>query len=96
MFNITGFPTLIYFENGALKHMYDGENNKEAIITFMKNPNEPPASKPKEADWASDPNSEIVHLVSSNFDSVLIDEKSALVMFYAPCKYSNSIGCAVE
>ncbi|XP_055305084.1 protein disulfide-isomerase A5-like isoform X2 [Sitodiplosis mosellana] len=84
MFNITGFPTTIYFENGAQKLVYEGENNKDGIVSFMKNPNAPPATKPKEAEWASDPNSEIVHLLSSNFDSVLVDEKSALVMFYAP------------
>lgn len=88
MFNITGFPTLIYFENGAQQHVYEGENNKEGIVSFMKNPTAPPPQKPKEPDWSTDPNSEIVHLMSSNFDSVLIDEKSALVMFYAPCKYS--------
>lgn len=87
MYNITGFPTLIYFENGALKQTYEGENNKEGIVSFMKNPNAPPPTKAKEPDWASDPNSEIVHLMSSNFDSVLVDEKSALVMFYAPCKF---------
>lgn len=84
MFNITGFPTLIYFENGAQKYVYEGDNNKEGIVSFMKNPSAPPPAKPKEAEWASDPNSEIVHLISSNFDSVLVDEKSALIMFYAP------------
>lgn len=87
IFNITGFPTIIYFENGAQKYIYEGDNNKDDIISFMKNPNTPPPKKEKEVDWASDPASEIVHLMDSNFDSVLMDEKSALVMFYAPCKY---------
>lgn len=87
MFNITGFPTLIYFENGAERHVFEGENNKDGIVSFMKNPTAPPPPKAKEPDWSTDPNSEIVHLLNSNFDSVLIDEKSALVMFYAPCKY---------
>lgn len=91
MFNITGFPTIIYFENGVQKSIYEGENNKDGIVSFMKNPNAPPPTKQKEADWASDPNSEIVHLLSSNFDSVLVDEKSALVMFYAPCTYTTII-----
>lgn len=86
MFNITGFPTLIYFENGIAKHTYDGENTKNGIVTFMKNPTAPPPTKPTEPDWASDENSEIVHLQTTNFDSVLMDEKSAMVMFYAPCK----------
>lgn len=86
MFNITGFPTLIYFENGAQKYIYEGESNKESLISFMKNPNAPPPKKEQEEDWASDPDSEIVHLMTSNFYSSLSDEKSALVMFYAPCK----------
>lgn len=83
IFNITGFPTIIYFENGAQKYVYEGENNKEAIVSFMKNPNAPPPTKPKEEEWATDPDSEVVHLGTNNFDSVLVDEKSALVMFYA-------------
>lgn len=87
IFNITGFPTIIYFENGVQKQIYEGDNNKDGIISFMKNPNATPPKKEEEADWATDPNSEIVHLMDSNFDSVLMDEKSALVMFYAPCKF---------
>lgn len=86
MYNITGFPTIIYFENGAKKYIYEGENNKDGIVSFMKKPSASPATKQKEAEWASDPNSEIVHLMSNNFDATLVDEKSALVMFYAPCK----------
>lgn len=85
MFNITGFPTIIYFENGSVKYTYEGENNKDGLVQFMKNPSVPaPSSKSKEPEWSADPNSEIVHLMSSNFETVLVDEKSALVMFYAP------------
>ncbi|XP_055641781.1 protein disulfide-isomerase A5 isoform X2 [Toxorhynchites rutilus septentrionalis] len=83
-YNITGFPTLLYYENGRMKYTFDGENNKAGIIAFMKNPTAPPPSKPKEPDWASEPSSEIVHLGSANFEPALKDEKSALVMFYAP------------
>lgn len=67
-----------------MKHTFDGENNKAGIIAFMKNPTSPPPAKPKETDWASDANSEIVHLSNVNFEPALKDEKSALVMFYAP------------
>jgi len=28
-YNITGFPTLLFFENGELQYPYPGENNKE-------------------------------------------------------------------
>ncbi|XP_062545872.1 protein disulfide-isomerase A5 [Armigeres subalbatus] len=83
-YNITGFPTLLYYENGRMKYTFDGENSKSGIIAFMKNPAAPPATKPKEPDWASEANSEIVHLGSANFEPALKDEKSALVMFYAP------------
>uniref|UniRef100_A0A6P4E1T7 Protein disulfide-isomerase A5 n=1 Tax=Drosophila rhopaloa TaxID=1041015 RepID=A0A6P4E1T7_DRORH len=84
MFNITGFPTMIYFENGKLRFTYEGENNKDALVSFMLNPNAKPTPKPKEPEWSADTNSEIVHLTSQGFEPALKDEKAALVMFYAP------------
>lgn len=81
-FNITGFPTLLYFENGHLKHKYDGENNKESIISFMKNPQNQP-EKPKEEEWSDTP-SDVMHPTDETFASVIAMESSALVMFYAP------------
>lgn len=81
-YNITGFPTLLYYQNGRLKFQYEGENNKNGLIHFMKDPREAPV-KIKEPDW-SDTDSEVVHLSADNFDPVLRDEVSALVMFYAP------------
>lgn len=50
----------------------------------MLNPTAPPPIKPKEADWAADANSEIVHLTAGSFGPALVDERSVLVMFYAP------------
>lgn len=70
--------------SGVPKYTFEGENNKEGIVAFMKNPTAPPPAKPKEEDWAADSNSEIVHLTSSSFEPALKDEKSVLVMFYAP------------
>uniref|UniRef100_A0A1A9ZP08 Thioredoxin domain-containing protein n=1 Tax=Glossina pallidipes TaxID=7398 RepID=A0A1A9ZP08_GLOPL len=84
VFNLTGFPTLIYFENGQLKQHYEGENNKEAIVAFMHDPASVPLKQNKEFDWSSDTNSEIVHLTRQGFEPALKDEKSVLVMFYAP------------
>lgn len=85
LYNITGFPTLLYFDKGKLKFPFNGENNKDGIIKFMQNPTEAPAAKKEEeSDWASDSSSEIVHLSDSNFEPALKDEKSAIVMFYAP------------
>nr|CAD7440439.1 unnamed protein product [Timema bartmani] len=81
-YNITGFPTMLYFENGYQKYVYEGENNKDGLIGFMKNPRKP-AGKPKGSEWAQ-VKSEVVHLTSDTFDAFLKLEPSVLVMFYAP------------
>lgn len=82
-YNITGFPTLLYFDNGKIKYTFEGENNKAGIVAFMNDPTAPPV-KPKDEDWAADSTSEIVHLTASSFEPALKDEKAVLVMFYAP------------
>lgn len=85
-YNISGFPTLIYYEAGEFKFTYEGDKKKQDLVNFMKNPTEKPvADKEEEPDWAESA-SDIVHLTSASFDPVLKDEKSALIMFYAPCK----------
>lgn len=81
-YNITGFPTMLYFENGIQKFVYEGENNKNGLAGFMKNPSKPP-EKPKEEDWSA-VESDVVHLTSENFDTIITREPSVLVMFYAP------------
>lgn len=107
-YNITGFPTLLYYEwvskfsyadvltncwceslhrNAQLKQVYEGDNKKDAIIAFMKNPSAPPIKPKTEPDWSSETTSEIVHLTLTSFEPALIDEKSVVVMFYAPCKW---------
>lgn len=50
----------------------------------MHNPSAPQV-KVREPDW-SESNTDIVHLNTANFDAVLKDAASVLVMFYAPCK----------
>lgn len=84
IYNISGFPTLLYFEGGKVKSVYEGENNNEELKTFMKNPSAPVATKPKEEDWSADTNSEIVHLTNMGFEPAIKDEKSVLIMFHAP------------
>ncbi|XP_066993332.1 protein disulfide-isomerase A5 [Anabrus simplex] len=81
-YNITGFPTLHYYEGGSRRYIYEGENNKNSLVKFMKNPTKPP-EKAKEIDW-SETESYVVHLTETNFDSFLKDKPSVLVMFYAP------------
>ncbi|CAO1409516.1 unnamed protein product [Diamesa hyperborea] len=82
-YNITGFPTLLYFENSKVKYTFEGDNTKDSMIKFMDNPSAPPAEKPKDEEWSADPNSEIAHLTSKTFDAMLKEEKSVLVIFYA-------------
>ncbi|XP_055904063.1 protein disulfide-isomerase A5 [Eupeodes corollae] len=84
VYNISGFPTLLYFENGKLKSTYEGENTKAGLMAFMEDPSAPAAIKPKEEDWSADTNSEIVHLTTLGFEPAIKDEKSVLIMFYAP------------
>lgn len=89
-YNITGFPTLLYYENGILQYAYDGENTRSALVSFMRHPAPPrPSNATKapslttEPDWSEQDN-EVVHLTSTNFQPVLKEESSVLVMFYAP------------
>jgi len=82
-FNITGFPTLLYFKDGELQFPYPAGNNKEEILKFLANPQAEAAEKPKDEAWADTP-SEVVHLTDSTFDEFMSTEPSVLVMFYAP------------
>jgi protein disulfide-isomerase-like protein len=82
-YNVTGFPTLLYFEAGQYQFVYPGDNNKAAIKAFLADPKPEAAEKPKETEWAQEP-SEVVHLTEANFESFLESEPSVLVMFYAP------------
>jgi len=82
-YNITGFPTLIYFENGVMQYGYPGENNRASLVNFLKNPKPEAEEKPKETEWKDEP-SEVHHLTDDTFDKFLEEENSVLVMFYAP------------
>ena len=33
-YNVTGFPTLIYFEGGKQQFVYEGENKQKALVDF--------------------------------------------------------------
>lgn len=39
-FELSGFPTIKYFENGSFKFDYKGGRKKDDFISFMRNPNE--------------------------------------------------------
>jgi hypothetical protein len=53
-----------------MKQQYEGENNKDAIVNFLRNPSAPPVEKPKEPEWADEP-SEVAHLTTETFDSFI-------------------------
>lgn len=85
-YNITGYPTVLYFEGGKLVYDYLGERDEEAIINWMKNPQPPPEkeSEPeKNTNWSTDLTN-IVHLTQNDFQSFMLSNPSVLVAFYAP------------
>lgn len=71
-----------FFRGGLKKYTYEGDNNKNAIVNFLKNP-QSPQIKVKEPEW-SDIDSEVVHLTTSSFYPVIKEENAVLIMFYAP------------
>ena len=86
-FNITGFPTIVYFEKGRKKYDYAGGRDKDGIIEWLNNPQPPeklqqPSSEDDQP-W-SDRVSDVVHLTEEMFDSFVAVNPSVLVMFYAP------------
>ena len=90
-YNITGFPTLLYFHNGELQYPYPGDNNKQALVSFMQNPKPEAEVKTPEKEWKDEP-SEVHHLTDDTFDEFMEKEKSVMVMFYAPwCGHCKSM-----
>jgi hypothetical protein len=45
--------------------------------------------KPKEGSWSAE-NKDVVHLDDDSFDEFVKTQSSALIMFYAPCKYRQT------
>ena len=85
-FNISGFPTLLYFEKGKKKFDYAGGRDKDGIVEWMRNPRSMEEMKPpqdEEPAW-SEVESDVVHLTTDMFDQFIADNPSVLVMFYAP------------
>ncbi|XP_054751410.2 protein disulfide-isomerase A5-like [Lytechinus pictus] len=82
VYNITGFPTILYFEKGKKKFDYGGERTRQGIIDWMEDP-QPPKEPEKEAEW-SDEENDVVHLEDNTFDEYISSHDSVMVMFYAP------------
>ncbi|XP_028394344.1 protein disulfide-isomerase A5-like isoform X2 [Dendronephthya gigantea] len=82
-FNITGFPTLIYFHGGKELYRYKGKHEKEILIEWLQNPTDDSPKDEEEEQWKDTP-SEVVHLTDDTFDDYVAANPSVLVMFYAP------------
>nr|XP_026500812.1 protein disulfide-isomerase A5 [Vanessa tameamea] len=84
LYNITGFPTLLYFEKGQLRFPYQGDNKHQAIVDFMRDPTAQQQKKKEDADESWSKDTDVEHLTAQTFDSVLSKAEHALVVFYAP------------
>ncbi|MCP9266456.1 Protein disulfide-isomerase A5 [Dirofilaria immitis] len=73
-FNIDGYPTLEYFEDGTHKFRYGGQNSKEQTIS-------PPFEE--EISW-TDATTEVVVLTDDIFDKFIAEHRSVLVLLH--CK----------
>lgn len=83
-FNITGYPTMIYFEKGAKKFNYGGGMDKAGIVEWMTDPKEKVKEvKDDEKPWSEEA-PEILHITDATLASSLKDNPSILIMFYAP------------
>jgi len=82
MFNVTGFPTIKYFDEGKYLFDFGGSRDLEGLLAFMKNPAPPPPPPAPEVPW-SEVESDVAHL-GDNFDEFISAHNSTLVMFYAP------------
>jgi protein disulfide isomerase family A protein 5 len=81
-YNISGYPTIIYFKAGKMQFNYGGEYNKDSLISWMRDPS-PPKEKEAEKSWADEEDVQVTFLTDVDFDKFIASHKSVLVMFYA-------------
>ena len=82
VYNITGFPTMLYFKNGNMEFQYGGEYNKNGLVEWMNDP-QPPKEKEPEKSWADEEDVFVTFLTTDNFDSFIESHENVLVKFYA-------------
>eukprot|EP00116_Pleurobrachia_bachei_P009750 sb/3470012/ len=51
-FSVKGFPTVIYFKDGNKTFEHPGLRKQGDIVSFMKDPKEPPPPAPEEIPWS--------------------------------------------
>lgn len=84
LYNITGYPTLLYFKSGTMQFAYGGEYTKESLVEWMKSPTAPKEKEPEKS-WADEEGVEVTFLTDDTFDTFIAEHNSVLVKFYAPC-----------
>jgi protein disulfide isomerase family A protein 5 len=82
-FNITGYPTILYFKNGTVEFPYGGEHTEKSIIEWMANPT-PPKPKEKEVSWSQEEDMHVTFLADDSFEPFIESHANVLVVFYAP------------
>lgn len=87
-YGVTGFPTLLYFEDGEFKYRYEGPRERKAIGDFMLNPSEAfSGSKEDESSHDEiilDMPEEVTILNHRTFEDFMESHKKVIVFFYAP------------
>jgi protein disulfide-isomerase-like protein len=85
-YNISGFPTLIYFVKGQPLYVYSGEQTSAALVAWLSDPKPFETKTPvEEAAWEeTDANQHVKFLTDDTFDEFIVNNPSVYLMVYAP------------
>ena len=82
-YNVTAFPTILYYQNGKLKFPYNSGHTKEKLFNFLDNPVEE-VDQPK---WSESKDSLTTHLTGENYDAFMAEHTNVMVYFHAMYAY---------
>ena len=88
-YEIKGYPTIKYYENGEYKSDYNGGRTKDSIVSHMRESKEVKQVQPSvKDDWLDVYGHQHINFLDdTNFENFIKSKKKVLVMFYAPCKF---------
>jgi len=76
-FNVTGYPTLKYFENGEEDRPFNGARNADAIVSFMM--------KEAKSEPIPETQGDLKKIVNKNMEELVLNTDSdVFIKFYAP------------